>query len=180
MVICTPYYIDFMRVSTIENLKYFIGKICTILVTPINRTFDEATNREHFVVRVRDINDDGIWGTHPFNSEMVSYFTFPHVVSIHEEVVLDPNNPDHARMLKEFEDRYGKKPASDIKSSVTEKPNNTKLPIIEKPAEGCACDAQPDHSNPEKEREGDATFVDIDALSSLAAETKQAYDRLKK
>lgn len=103
-----------MNSKTLQTLQHFVGKVCSIFVPATNRNFTELLAREHFVVRVQEITVDGIWGTHPANN-LVSFFAMPHIMSIIEEAELDPNNPEHAQMIKEFEQRSGQKLESDIK-----------------------------------------------------------------
>ena len=97
-----------MNTKTIQNLQYFVGKVCSIVSTSMNRSFDETISREHFVIRVQTLNSDGVWGTHPYNNELVSFFALPHIISIHQEVELDLNNPEHQGMIKEYEEKTAK------------------------------------------------------------------------
>jgi hypothetical protein len=151
-----------MNSKTIQNLKEaFQGKICSIFTQPINRNFDEVHNREHFVVKIEEINLDGIWGTHPYNGT-VSFFLMPHVIFLQEEIVLDPNNPEHKKMIEEYQKQAGKSIVSDVsphKAPKAEIVKNKDLPI-----------AQP-LANPDE-----VTFVDIKHLQSLAKRTKMSYD----
>lgn len=159
-IIYASYSDNYMKPRTLEHLQYFIGKVCSIVSTSMNRAFDETISREHFVVVVEEIDADGIWGTHPYNSELISYFSLAHVISIHEEFKLDPNNPEHVDMIKEFEQKTGKKAQGDLKS--VPKPQPLLNVISEKPpaAETTA---------------GDATFVDIESLERLAEDTRRAF-----
>lgn len=151
-----------MIARTLEKLKYFSGKVCSIITTSMNRNFDERIAREHFVVYVEEITPDGIWGTHPYNRDLVSYFSMGYIISIHEELVLDPdNNEQHAAMIKEFENKSGQKAKSDI---VKYPPKNSLSILKEKPITPT--------------ENGDATFVDINALEQLAENTKKTYDNL--
>lgn len=147
-----------MLSRTLEKLQKLVGKVCSVVSVAMNRSFDEKIAREHFVIRVQEINQDGVWGTHPYNPDLISFFAFPHIVSIHEEVELDPNNPEHQKMIKDYEDQTGKKLKSDLQGSP--KPE----PPIKEPSPG----PQPD--------EGSAVFVDIEGLEKLAAQTKRAFD----
>lgn len=152
-----------LKAKTIEKLKYFEGKVCTIITNSINRNFNEQIAREHFVINVGDVSSDGIWGTHPYNHELVSYFAMPHIVSIHEESILDPNNPEHARMIAEFEEKSGKKVKSDMlelnKSSSVQ--NGASLPVL--------------NEKPPVKTDGDSLFVDSETLESLANAAKTAF-----
>lgn len=139
-----------MLSRTIERLQKFVGKVCSIISVAMNRNFEERIAREHFVILVQEINQDGIWGSHPYNPDLISFFAFPHIVSIHEEVELDPNNPEHQKMIKEYEDKVGKKPNNDLKD----------IPQITKKS------VQQDTS----------VFVDIEGLEKLAEQTKKTFD----
>ena len=147
-----------MKVQTIEHLQYFLGKVCSIITTAMNRSFDETIAREHFVIRVKEVNLDGIWGTHPYNDEMISFFSINHIISIHQEVEIDPSNPEHIELLNEYEAKTGKKVKSDMQ---TKTPKSKPLNIVEKPIEI---------------GEGDTTFVDIASLEKLAESTKKMLD----
>jgi hypothetical protein len=156
-----------MKPRTIEHLQYFIGKVCSIVATSMNRSFDEKISREHFVVIVREIDVDGIWGAHPYNSDLISFFSLEHVISIHQEEVIDPSKPEHIQMIKDFEQKTGKKVQGDLKNSPTIKEESKNLLNVlkEKP---------PVPSEPST---GDATFVDIDSLERLAEDTRRAFDQ---
>lgn len=147
-----------MTPRTIERLQYFVGKVCSIIVTEMNRDFGEKIAREHFVVRVREINVDGIWGLHPYNPSLVSYFALPHIISIHEETELHPENPEHAQMIQDYEERTGEKLKGDL---IGERPKEAETP----PASS------------------DGVFIDIESLERLAQQTKHtidAYDKSRK
>ena len=140
-----------MLTSTIQKLQRFVGCVCSIISIAINRSFDEAVAREHFVIRVNEINVDGIWGSHPYNPDLISFFSFPHIISIHEEVELSPDNPEHQKMIQEYEERTGKKIRGDLHGITQSEPSQ---------------DTQ----------EGQAVFVDIEGLEKLAAKTKKTFD----
>lgn len=154
-----------MKPRTIENLQYFVGKVCSIVSTSMNRAFDERISREHFVVLIRDIDSDGIWGTHPYNPALVSFFSLEHIISVHEEQVIDPDNPEHAEMIKEYEQKTGKKVQGDLKNSpqpIPSQENSQLLNIIQE-------------ESPAQSEEGDSTFIDIDSLERLAGECQRAF-----
>lgn len=143
-------------------MQYFVGRVCSVVTASMNRSFDERVSREHFVVRIGEVTTDGIWGVHPYNDELVSFFRMDHVISIHVETELDPENPEHAAMIREFEQESGKKVMSDLKTPP--KVETNPLAVIEKPPASEEPDA------------GDATFVDIDRLERLAEISKQTFD----
>lgn len=161
-----------MRAENEKHLSYFVDKVCSIVTRSINRSFNEQIAREHYTVRVRSIDSDCIWGTHPYNEEMVSFFNMSNVVSIHEEIELDMNNPEHKKMIEDYEKEKGVKVKPDIKNSTLEVPKKSpekiQLPVI-------------DSSNLDllkaKEAEGDSIFVDIDNLNQLAADTQKELEK---
>jgi hypothetical protein len=146
-----------MTSNTIRDLQYFINKVCSIVATSMNRSFDEKLSREHFVIRIKTINIDGIWGTHPYNHNLVSFFCLSHIISIHEEVELSLDNPEHVEMINEFKEKTGK----EIKSDIEYNPLNV---LPEKPKEV------------ESFEEGDSTFVDIASLERLAEQSRKTFD----
>lgn len=156
-----------MTSKTIQNLQYFMGKVCSIISTSMNRSFDESISREHFVVRVQSVTQDGIWGTHPYNEDLLSFFAIQHIISIHQEIELDPLNPEHEEIIKNYENKTGKKLEGDLKNKENEKTNkNKELPIIQEPTIA---------SNESLEQEGDATFVDIRNLEMLAEKSRRTF-----
>ena len=164
-----------MNTKTIQDLQFFSGKVCSIVTTSMNRAFDELVSREHFVIRIQSINSDGVWGVHPYNKDLVSFFALPHIISIHQEVELDLENPEHAAMIKEYEEKTGKKLKADFDSRNHEEEKkqskqNNLLPVID--------NNKPNQTDisAENEQGGDATFVDIASLESLAEQSKRTFD----
>lgn len=157
-----------MRSKTLEQLQYFVGKVCSIVTTSMNRSFDEQISREHFVVRIRELNIDGLWGTHPYNESLVSFFNLNHIISIHQEVELDPNNAEHIKMIQEYEKKTGTKVQPDIGKLETKEISKSVevLPILEKSP---ALDVEDTNA-------GDAVFIDIANLERLAESTKRTFD----
>lgn len=152
---------------TLEKLKFYIGKTVTIMTAPTNRrTFTEQQSREYYTTIVQEIGKDGVWGVHPQFGN-VAFYAMSAIQSIHEEVALDPNNPEHAKLLQEYYDETGKVPVSDVSPHKT-----PELPIIqrEKPA------AEPTPAAGEEE----VPFVDINNLAQLARQTKKNYDNYEK
>jgi hypothetical protein len=147
--------------KTIDRLQYFKGKVCTILTTPINREFNETFAREHFVVEVQEIGRECLWGTHPYNGT-VAYFPMSYIISIQEEVVLDPvNNPDHRKMIEDYEKQSGKKVVSDVSPHLA--PTSKTEPVVKE-------------QTPPQE----AAFVDIRRLTALAKDSKEGFANKKR
>lgn len=66
-----------------EKLQYFIGKTCTILTGPTSQPYDDMTHANSFVGIVHEINELGVWISHP-NSPKFSFFAAP-ILGIIEE-----------------------------------------------------------------------------------------------
>ena len=147
-------------------MQYFIGKICTVFTQPVNRTFKEEISRQHFVIRVGEITEDSVWGCR-LDEKSAVWFPMSEVISIQQEQELDPSNPEHQEMIKQFEERSGKKLKSDINFNLPTKevaPKSFDLPIMGQKK-----------SEPIDPSQGDSTFVDIEALESLARKSRKGY-----
>lgn len=83
------------------DLKYFIGKACTILTTQINFNFKYEQMIEYFVGIVEDISPQGILLSH-LQTKCKSFISMQYVVSITEEQTLYENNPEHAKVIQEY------------------------------------------------------------------------------
>jgi len=160
-----------MKPKTLEKLnERYVGKACTIFTTPVNRHFNEQQAREHFVIEIEEINLDGVWGFHPFYGNS-SFYPWSHIVGIYEEIVLDPNNPDHLKLIEEFQKKTGKEVLSDVSPHLTPPMSNTvSIQSVETPS-----------SDPilEEPDDGKITFVDIQKLARLAKKTKKDYEMKK-
>jgi hypothetical protein len=84
------------------------------------------------------------------------------VISIQEETVLDINNPEHRRMIEEYEQKTGKKVISDVSPHLAP---TTATPVVQK------------ETPPQDEA---AAFVDIKRLTQLAKQTKEGFDNKKR
>lgn len=159
-----------MNSKTLQNLKYFVNKVCSIVTTSMNRSFDEQISREHFVIRVQDVSVDGVWGYHPHNEELISFFQWNHIISIHQEVELNPSDPEHAEMIREYEERTGEKVKSDLGEQKNKKSLENKTDLLPVIHDNIAT------SEVEDLEPGEATFVDIRNLELLADKCKQSFD----
>lgn len=151
-------------------MQYFVGKVCTIITTQINRHFDEEIMRDHYAIRVGEITLDGIWGVHP-EHDIVSFFPMQHIISIHEEIALNMNDPKHKELVDEYEKKYGKKP--DIKYNDEGREKDI-LPVIQPKKQSSVPTFVEEADTDDK-----VTFVDIEALGQLAKHTKRSFDAEK-
>jgi len=94
----------------IEDLEYFVGKICSVFTVPTNRDF-KAENPStfpqpifhYFVGKVLEVTNRGV-SIEQWNSEkrLRTFFFLDHIVSISEEEILDPSNPKDVSIIEEY------------------------------------------------------------------------------
>ena len=89
-----------------KNIKYFIGKVCTVFTIPINRNFKEENPQTYpeqlyfyFTGVVEDVDEKGILITQVMGEGLKSYFFLNSVVGIAEEKVLNPSNEQDAKEI---------------------------------------------------------------------------------
>lgn len=95
-----------MKAATLKKLRdYFEGRVCSILVMPVPRSFDDRQFADYFVGQINSIDEDGIWTTHAI-TECKNFYSLDKVVAIVEEQVLYPeDNPEHAKMVEEMKNK---------------------------------------------------------------------------
>lgn len=173
-----------------SSIKYFVGKICTIITGPINRNFKDEAQAvgkpelypmnlvDHFMGRVVSIDANSIVIQHPIIGTM-GYFRLANIVGIIEEQELDPNNPEHAKAIEEYKEKQEKQIPSRGKTLC---PNGHSLKIPENIPDGSevicpACKAEFRLNVPKTELklnipkslpESNSQFIDVDQLSKLA------------
>jgi len=92
-----------------KDLQYFIGKLCTIFTTPMNRDFQSEAPHDYpkalykyFMGVVESITPNGILLTQ-VSTGLKTYFMRPQIVAIAEEELLDPENPEDAEAIEKFQ-----------------------------------------------------------------------------
>lgn len=80
---------------------HFIGKICTVFVGPTALVLSPTQFNDYFVGLVDALDDTGILTTHPLTG-CKNFFPWGEVVGICEEQVLNPANPEDAKIIKEL------------------------------------------------------------------------------
>jgi hypothetical protein len=108
------------------DLKYFIGKACTISTVEINFRFKEQQMMDYFMGMVESIDESGIWITHPI-TKCKSYIFLSRIVSISEEQILYENDPEDAKIIEEYRKE---KPITAAKTVVTDRPQKTEPSFI--------------------------------------------------
>ena len=91
-----------MKLTTIKKLQEFTGKVCSILTSSVAKhNFTDAQFSDFFVGIVDEINEDGIFAKHPMTG-CLSFFSWPHVVGVFLEQVIDATDPQYENILAEI------------------------------------------------------------------------------
>lgn len=139
--------------KTVETLRAnFENKVCTVFTHPTCRTFSERIWREYYAVRILKIDKEAIYAEHPY-TKVKSFFFLEDVISLQEEVEIDPNNPEHRKLIDEYQKQTGKKIVSDVSPHL---------------APDVPLESEDQIEQLDQDDNGDeAVFVDIEALDEL-------------
>ena len=86
----------------INNYKYFVGKVCTVLTHPVGMPMkDPFSASQYFTGQVTEVNEYGIWLKHLQTGGM-SFFIFP-IVGVIEEQYIPKSDPEHEKIKEEVE-----------------------------------------------------------------------------
>lgn len=91
-----------MKPLTHKKLQDFVGKVCSILTSSVAKpNFSDTQFSDFFVCIIEEISEDGIFAKHPMTGCM-SFFTWPKVVGIFQEQVIDQTDPQYENILAEI------------------------------------------------------------------------------
>lgn len=93
----------------LEKFRHFIEKPITIFTIHTGRKFTEEQFNDYFTGICKNIYIDGIETIHPITG-CKNFFFFSNIVGICEEQQLDPDNPEHQDIIKEFKSNKSDKP----------------------------------------------------------------------
>jgi hypothetical protein len=92
-----------------KDLQYFVGKLCSVFTTPMNRDFRSEAPHDYpkalykyFMGVVESVTPHGLLLTQA-STGLKTYFYHNQIVAIAEEELLDPNNPDDAAIIEKFQ-----------------------------------------------------------------------------
>jgi hypothetical protein len=125
-----------------KGLEYFIGKICTVFTVQTNRDFKSENPQtfpqpvfHYFVGRVVEVNQKGVMIEQWNNAKKLKTFFFiDHIVSISEEEILNPSNPDDKQIIDEYKrinETYAKKANENLESLKKQQESISKNPYID-------------------------------------------------
>ncbi len=118
-----------MKSTTIKRMQEFVGHVCTILTTSVCKpNFTDVQFPDFFLGIIESIDEDGVFSRHPITG-CKNFYSWPHVVGVFQEQVIEQNDPKYEEILKE------------IKSAPVERQANI-LPID--PASGKSLYVDPD------------------------------------
>lgn len=162
-----------MKTSSIKFLQqHFKEKVCTIITYNINRNFTEEILRDHYVVFVEEINEDGVFGYHPYYNTR-SYYPLSSIISIHEEIVVSKKEAE------KLEEIAGKKMPSDVRfpgelPKATPE-NSTSFANLEEIVEVAKITKEKERVT---ENNSFATLLNIENLTKEAQQAKNNYNKL--
>jgi len=109
-----------MKALTAKKLQEaFVGKVCTILTSTVAKSdFKDQQFSDFFTGIIETIDEDGIFAKHLMTG-CRNYYTWPHVVGVLEEQVVEQTNPEYENILKEVK----KAPPENALSVVPVDPN---------------------------------------------------------
>lgn len=90
-----------MLSETIKNLQYFLNKPITIFTNSTGRNFNDTQNNDYFTGICRRVSIDGIETIHPITN-CKNFFFINNIIGICEEQQLDPENPEHQKIIEEI------------------------------------------------------------------------------
>lgn len=140
-----------------KQLQYFVGRPCSIFVEPTSRQLQEKQAIGYFVGYVVSIDDVGVTIKYPDGRH--GFFFMRYVVGICEEEILDPNDPEDAKIIEQYKKQVEK-----------EATKQTAPPPMPQPP-------QPPKEDLHQTQVGDSPFVELGAIQELA---KRAKNSIKK
>lgn len=96
-----------------NSLNYFLGKVCTVFTTPINRNYKEENPNtypkplyQYFMGRILSVDSYGIMveqvmAENP-SKKLRTWYKLDQVVALAEEEELDASNPTDAAVINEI------------------------------------------------------------------------------
>lgn len=91
-----------MKPLTSKKLQEFVGKVCSVLTSAVAKpNFSDVQFSDFFVGIIEEISEDGIFAKHPMTG-CLCFYSWPHVVGIFQEQVIDQTDPQYENILSEI------------------------------------------------------------------------------
>lgn len=99
----------------LQELEYFVGKVCTVFTVPTNRNYQTENPKtypepmyHYFMGRIIEITSHGLimeqWAAGP--KRLRSFFNLQHIIGVAEEETLNPHDPNDAKLIKQFKEEF--------------------------------------------------------------------------
>ena len=103
-----------------KDLQYFVGKLCSVFTTPMNRDFQSEAPHDYpkalykyFMGVVESVSPHGLLLTQA-STGLKTYFYHNQIVAVAEEELLDPNDPEDASVIEKFQPVTISQPAPEV------------------------------------------------------------------
>ena len=92
-----------MKITNVKKLQdMFMGKVCTVLTTTVNKTnFQDTQFADFFTGIIQSIDEDGIFAKHHITG-CNNFYHFDYVVGILEEQVIEEDDPKYQEIVNEM------------------------------------------------------------------------------
>lgn len=93
-----------MKHTTIKKLQeLFVGRVCTILtVRSAKQNFQDEQFPDFFTAQIDSLDEDGVFAKH-YITGCSNFYSWPHIISIFEEQVIQEDNPQYENIMKEVQ-----------------------------------------------------------------------------
>ena len=92
-----------------KQLQQFVGKVCTIFTTPINRDYSSENPKtyietliKYFTGIVENIDDYGVL-IRQLDGGLKSFFLLDNIIGISEEKCLNPEEPEDLKIIESLQ-----------------------------------------------------------------------------
>ena len=142
----------------IEQMQYFVGKVCTIITPPMAMSLTPATHRDWFTISVDGIDHEAVIGTDVLRGTKHLFFFDAPIMGIVEEQTIGPDDPRYKDVKKQMEEEIKKQKKQATQScDPSYEPSNNFIPIEELQQEAKELKAKwstsAQEANPQKEKE---------------------------
>jgi len=94
-----------------KSIQSFVGSVCTIFTTPINRNYKEENPQQYpmqlynyFMGVIEKADENGVY-LRQVAEDLMGFFFYEHIIGIAQEKVLDPDDPNDAKAIKSLQEK---------------------------------------------------------------------------
>jgi hypothetical protein len=89
------------KLANVEELQYFVGKVCTIITPNINWAFDKQQTADYFSGIVEKITPQGVWTIHVI-TKLKNFYPLHNIMAIIEEQYVSADDPNYEAIMTEY------------------------------------------------------------------------------